>query len=369
MLKTLQSAVAGVDAVLAGLAPDALHPADAVSLFDEFEKLARRAAAGKALVASRAADASEWARAGHRSAEDWLARKSGTGWREAESLLATSQKLNELPQTRDALVNGELSESQAREIANAATAGNEAALLADARTKPLPALKRRCNEERAKQRTGEQEAARRQRVHRNRYFRSWNDADGSWRCEGSLTPAAGARIDAAVAAMADIVFKETRTAGDSYGTAANYRADAFERLVCEGGAKVDTTVVIRVNADDLAAGRPAATDAVGAMLAGAFVKIIVSDGVDVTKVVHWGRHIPAEVKTAIVERDGGRCVRPGCDSTHRLEVHHYQRDFAKGGATAYWNLATLCHHDHDLVTSGGHVLAGRPGHWRWCEPR
>jgi hypothetical protein len=124
-----------------------------------------------------------------------------------------------------------------------------------------------------------------------------------------------------------------------------------------------------VNASDLAAEHPSAADGIGAILAGAFVKVILSDGVDISRVAHVGRHLPAELRSAVVERDGGRCVKPGCDSAHRLEVHHYRRDFAQGGATAYWNLATLCHFHHDLITTGGHRLDGKPGAWRWCEPR
>jgi hypothetical protein len=276
--------------------------------------------------------------------------------------------LKHLPAVRAALVEGGLSELQVGEVADVATAENETRLLLDAATKPLSGLKRRCNEEKAKQRSVEEEAARRERVHRNRFFRSWVDADGAWRCEASLPQAAGARIDAAIAAMGDLVFKEAR-AGAVRETAANYKADAFVRLVCDGGAAIDTTVVVRVDEADLADERPVAADAIGAILAGAFVKVVVTDGVDVMRVVHAGRHIPGPLKTAIVERDGGRCVRPGCDSAHRLEIHHYQRDFAQGGATAYWNLATLCHRDHDLVTTGGHRLDGRPGAWRWREPR
>jgi hypothetical protein len=49
-------------------------------------------------------------------------------------------------------------------------------------------------------------------------------------------------------------------------------------------------------------------------------------------------------------------------------VHHWRIDHAKGGATAYWNLATLCRHDHDLVTHGGHKLGGGPGKWTWIPP-
>jgi hypothetical protein len=50
-------------------------------------------------------------------------------------------------------------------------------------------------------------------------------------------------------------------------------------------------------------------------------------------------------------------------------VHHWVIDYAKpGGATAYWNLATVCRHDHQLVTHGGHKLEGGPGRWSWIPP-
>jgi 5-methylcytosine-specific restriction endonuclease McrA len=78
--------------------------------------------------------------------------------------------------------------------------------------------------------------------------------------------------------------------------------------------------------------------------------------------------VPAELKTAVQERDNHRCVRPGCGATQRLQVHHYKIDYGKQGPTAYWNLATLCRHDHDLVTYSGHRLTGGPGNWSWIPP-
>ena len=71
---------------------------------------------------------------------------------------------------------------------------------------------------------------------------------------------------------------------------------------------------------------------------------------------------------AVFERDDYRCVRPGCGATQHLEVHHWRVDYSKRGPTAYWNLATLCSHDHDLVTHGGHRLEGGPGNWSWIPP-
>ena len=72
--------------------------------------------------------------------------------------------------------------------------------------------------------------------------------------------------------------------------------------------------------------------------------------------------------TAIFERDDYHCQRPGCGATQRLQVHHYRIDYCEKGPTAYWNLVTLCRFDHDLITYGGHRIAGRPGEWQWIPP-
>jgi hypothetical protein len=70
----------------------------------------------------------------------------------------------------------------------------------------------------------------------------------------------------------------------------------------------------------------------------------------------------------VFERDDYHCVRPGCGATQHLELHHYRLDHANGGPAAYWNLATVCSHDHDLITHGSHRLEGGPGRWSWIPP-
>ena len=77
------------------------------------EGVIRRGNAIKTLVARRATEGSQWAREGHRSAEDWLAAKGGTGFADAERLLQISARLEELPNTAEALRAGRLSEDQA----------------------------------------------------------------------------------------------------------------------------------------------------------------------------------------------------------------------------------------------------------------
>jgi 5-methylcytosine-specific restriction endonuclease McrA len=58
------------------------------------------------------------------------------------------------------------------------------------------------------------------------------------------------------------------------------------------------------------------------------------------------RHIPAAIRRAVYQRDGGRCryLGPGgrrCDDRHRLEYHHVH-PFGRGGAHAIENIVLMC---------------------------
>ena len=376
MLAALHAMAKRLDGMLGSLDPALLAPRDAVAVLEAASAVEQRAAAVKTLVAARAAEAGAWRAEGHRSPEAWLSEKTGTSYGEAQATLGASEKLPELPAVGDALRKGELSGPRLRELAGAATPDNEQRLLDGATRQSHRQLRDACARERARTRSAEEERARAERIHAERFFRSWTDPDGAYRFEGRTTAAVGARIQAAVEAEADLVFKEARAEG-RHEPAGAYRMDALERLVCGGGARVDTTVVVRVDADRLAGddgvcetatGAVPVEEAIGAILAGAFVKAVVRDGVDITMVSHLGRYLPVELRTAVNERDGHMCVRPGCGATQHLQIHHWRIDNAKQGPTAYWNLATVCRHDHALLTHGGHRLEGGPGRWTWVPP-
>ena len=376
MLARLQEMRTELDTLLASLDVAVMHATDAVAVLDAASAVEQRAAAIKTLVADRAADAGTWAAEGHRCPEAWLSQKTGTTYGEAARTLGASARLPELPAVNEALRRGDLSAPQLREIAGAATAENEQRLLDAAAQENLKQLQRTCANEAARTRSAAEERARHDRIHQARFHRSWTDVDGAYCYEGKTTAMVGARIDAAIEAEADRVFKEAWREGRREPAGA-YRADALANLITEGGASVDSTVVIRADASamaggdgvcETAAGAVPVEEAIGAILAGAFVKVVLRDGAHVTKVHHAGRHVPAELKTAVHERDGFACVRPGCGATQRLEIHHYRVDYAKGGVTAYWNLASVCSHDHDLITHGGHRLDGGPGRWTWVPP-
>ncbi len=104
-----------------------------------------------------------------------------------------------------------------------------------------------------------------------------------------------------------------------------------------------------------------------AELGDAVLKVMISDGVDVTTVCHLGRTVPAHVRSALEERDE-KCVVPGCDVARGLEIDHYKVAFEKDGPTELWNLCRICHWHHYLKTHCDYVLSGEPGSWEWRAP-
>lgn len=65
------------------------------------------------------------------------------------------------------------------------------------------------------------------------------------------------------------------------------------------------------------------------------------------------RTIPAHVRRAVWERDGGQCTFVAadgtrCAATYRLELHHDQA-FARGGAATVENIRTMCPIHNDLL--------------------
>ena len=87
------------------------------------------------------------------------------------------------------------------------------------------------------------------------------------------------------------------------------------------------------------------------MLGTSFVTAILKKGKDITTVAHLGRHVPAELRTALIV-SGRECSIEGCASRDYLELDHCEVDYAKGGPTAWWNLTWECSIHHDRKTSG-----------------
>jgi hypothetical protein len=380
-------AVKEIAAYLARLEPERITTAHAAELFGLFAELTRLGSAGQVLLTPRVAESDAWKNEGHRSAASWVARATGTGLGDAIASFETAERLQSLPRTTEALRTGALSGPQVREIA-AAAANHPAAeldLLEAATTCTLKGLKDRCRQVRAAVGSAAAEKARYEAVRKSRFFRHWSDPDGAFRGEFKLTPDAGARLLSSLEVRANELFDQARKAENRESPAA-YAADALVELVTRSSVGSTTrsngsaVVHIRVDASALRRGHveagevceipgvgPVAVSTVRGMLSEAFVKLLVTDGVDVLTVCHVGRGVPAHVRSALEERDP-TCVVPGCDVAMGLEIDHWQTAYAEGGPTTLANLARLCHFHHAMKTYRGFELGGGPGKWDWEPP-
>lgn len=386
-LEIPKRAVRDVSAYLADLEPERITSADAAELFGVFAELTRLGSAGQVLLTPRVAQSDAWKSEGHRSAASWVAQTTGIGLGDAIATLETAERLQSLPKTTEALRSGALSAPQVREIA-AAAAGHPSAelqLLEAATTCTLKGLKDRCRQVRAAAGSAQAENARYEAVRRSRFFRHWSDPDGALRGEFKLTPDDGARMLSSVEMRANELFDEARKAGNRESPAA-YAADALVDLVTRStsGATIKTdrssVVHVRVDASALRRGHvedgevceipgvgPVPVSTARSLMSEAFIKLLVTDGVDVLSVSHVGRAVPARVRSAIEERDP-TCVVPGCDVAMGLEIDHWQIDFGDDGPTELANLARLCHFHHSMKTYRGFKLGGGPGKWEWHPP-
>jgi hypothetical protein len=376
------------------LDPDRISPGQADRLLDAFVALERAAVAGKLLCAARAADSYAWRQEGHPNAASWLAETMGTGVGPALATLTTAKRLAELPVLADALRRGELSEAQAEVVAKSAAVapGTEEALVEAAGRRNLKGL--RAEARRLEATAGLDEAERIEAVRKSRYLRHWRDADGAFRMSCRMTEDSGLRIMAAVNAGIEAAWEEAIAQHRASDPDEAYRLDALERLVergdrCiwrhkgPGGAhrpRRTPTVHLRVDATALRRGSlepgetcevpgigPVSLATARALLADSVVKVLVTDGVDVSAVAHLGRSIPAAIATALAERDPV-CVVPRCEQANGLEIDHYRIAWTDGGPSEMWNLARLCAHHHRLKTYRGFTLSGEPGHWVFTGP-
>ena len=212
----------------------------------------------------------------------------------------------------------------------------------------------------------EDETARAERQHAARSFRMWTAGDGMVEGHFKVTPEIGGAIRARIDDATRRRFREARKDGtrehqDAY--AADAFADAMLRGPSAGKAGGYTTHVV-IDHEALVRGHalpgetceipgtgPVNVTWVRSLLGQAFVTAIIKQGRDITTVAHLGRHIPAELHTAMIVT-GRECSIDGCSGREYLELDHCEIDHAAGGPTARWNLTWLCSTHHTRKTQG-----------------
>lgn len=377
ILSTLRATVAQLRELVGSLDTEALSgdgAAGAVELFSEAERLAT---AGRTLVARRVVESRAWRSDGATSAVSWLAAQSGSTFARAAATLNTAMRIDDLPETRTAMLSGKLSESQVLEIAAAAAAdpAAEESLLQLAGQQNLAALRERCRDVRAAA-AGDEDA--RERIRRGRFFKHWTDRDGALRFDARVAPDDGAPLLAVIRARADQLRADAFRGGEVEPAEA-YAADALCSLA-DGPASPKAVLHVHVSASALErghtiAGETCRIDGIGPITVGAarrlatagMVTVIEHAGADVRRVANLGRTIPANLRAALEARDP-TCVVPECNRRRALEIDHIV-PFGQGGETKLANLARLCKWHHAQKTHHGARLSGRPGAWVWTPGR
>lgn len=275
---------------------------------------------------------------------------------------------------------GEVSLLQADEITRTEreAPGTEAALVALAKQSDLSRLRDEARAERAK---AVDPTHLQQRQHRARHFRHFIDGLGMVRFSGALPPADGIPLIARIEHAARSARRAARKSGNRPESFDAFAADALVNLLRgssdsskgAGGWRAELVVVCdlsayrRGHAHDgepchIVGGGPIPVPLARELAEDAFLKAVLHDGVAISTVRHFGRHIPAELRTALdlgpaPDFDGAACV--DCKRRYGLEYDHLD-PLANHGATEYANLVPRCYADHQMKTERDRE-AGRLG--------
>lgn len=338
---------------------------DCVRLAEELATTEKACAAARLLVSARAVGSGAHREGGCRDGAEWMARQVGSSRQSARRALATAGALEALAATREAFVAGELSLEQAGEIARlpeiARSPELEGELLALARTNELRSLRERSRELCAALVDREELHARQRRA---RHFRHFRDGLGMVCFSGALCPTEGVgflhRLELAAA-------RARRAARRDGGALESFEAYAADELVAlsssSGGApppgRAELVIVCDLRAwrrghphegepCHLLEGGPLSVPLATELAQDAFVKAVTHDGVFIQQVKHFGRHLPAELRTAldlgpVPAFSGAACAR--CGRRFGLEYDHVE-PFANKGPTSYENLQALCWSHH-----------------------
>jgi hypothetical protein len=232
--EALAEAIALLESFVADFEPGRYSGEDAAVLVGRFTRGEHLCATGKALAAKRATEAEQFRRDGHRSAAEWLSRKTGESLGAAAGSLRLADQMEHHRGLGDALRSGELSLTRARQVADVLQVDphSEDELVEAAKdpTETNRQLADRCLAAKAKARSAEDDHAAYERIRAARYLHHYTDKDGAFRLEGLFTPDAGAKVLAALKPTRTVIFDEARRQGLRERPDA-YEADALVALL------------------------------------------------------------------------------------------------------------------------------------------
>lgn len=407
--------VPALSGFVARLDGPSLSRPEAVALVELLTSLINTAEAARAIAGLRATEDGAHHEEAQASAAQWLAHSTYCSIGRARTALEAAAAAGSNEDLDRALRSGELTLEAAKLVSPILEVLPDAAeeLIELAKYTTPGTLRRHVERVKALLRSEDDEVERAEDLWAKRSLRTWQRADGAFGGSFVLAPEAYAYLMAAIEQERTVVIEEARrhvtNDGATFEAYEAYEADALVALArghrdelvfdeapgeATPGEAPDTRtqpatgpaagprahVLVRV---DLAAlrrgevgpGETCEIQGVGAvplalareLLGDAVVDLVVRDGVDVRTVCSLGRTIPRALRVALHERDR-TCVVAGCTTSRRLEIDHWQVDFALGGRTELANLALLCQYHHRMKTYRGWRLVGGPGSWEFLPP-
>jgi len=394
MFDRLNQLTTELQTFISSLQVDCVDAAGARGLVEIAERVRRAGDSLRTIAVGQVERTNAWKGEGAKSISEWLSIETDCAHYEAQSVVLLANQLQHLPVTTAALLSGDLSGTQAVEVARGAIVApnTERQLLNLSKHATVRDLRDATSRVVA---AATDEAERHRQVHKSRFFKSWTNSDGSFNVKGRMTVANGALVMAALKPIQDEIFKAARKSGEHERPEA-YAADAL-MVLCEkatttqsseSGKKTtlpNAVINIRVDLDALKRGHtehgevceiagvgPIPVATATEYLGDAFLKLLIIDGTDIKTIAHLGRAIPAKLRTGLEERDRV-CQVPTCDATLGLEIDHI-KPFAEGGPTTFENLVMLCRRHHLQKTHDGFRLErivrgdGERSAWAWRAP-
>lgn len=372
MFDSLSSLRHDLAVIVAGVRPAEVGLEEVDRLVEVFAAIERLGVAGKLLLAARAA---EVPRAGtaDRDSAGFLARVTGSSVGAARAAVETSERLAALPQVAAAVRAGQLNETRANVVADAAAAApeEEECLLRLARRESMKHLRERARSIKAAADTRTAEEKHDDLV-RTRRAVSGVTPEGAGHLDVHGPPEQMAEIDAAIAAHRDRLFR-ARAGTDDAAAAATYGNLSFDAVLAMARASVRggdadkpiaKKVLVRVDRAALLRGEAIAGETVDLpgygpipvstaqeLMRDQTWHALLTAGVAVAAVTHGQRKANSAQRTALDWTEPGCCVR-GCPNPAYVEIDHVD-DWARTRRTSHGVLQRLCHFHHDLKTRFG----------------
>lgn len=366
MSRTVLAAADSLRKALSGFNPEVISGRDCALVAEQLPATEKACAAARLMAAARAVSAGAHHERGFRDGPAWLARHSGVTAGQARQALDTAGGLDRCPATKEALLAGDVSVAQAGEItrAEAETPGAERELLDVARSSDLSKLRDSAREHRA---ANTDVGALHRQQHRARHFRHWRDRLGMVCFSGALPPEVGVPFVHRVETGTQRLRREAREGGCELERWEAHAADALVQMLGRPGRKRSDRAELVIVCDlfawrrghthsgevcQIIDGGPIPVPVARQLGKDAFLKAALHDGVAIHTVKHFGRHHPAELRTAldlgpVPAFTGARCA--DCAGRWGLEYDHVN-PVANGGLTEYSNLEPRCWKDHQNKT-------------------